>query len=49
MTFGPFLLLHDGSAAARVLEAARGRVDITRFEVAEASVHDIFVERVSES
>lgn len=44
-----FLRLHDGAAAARILEAARGRIEILRFEVAEPSVHDIFIERVSES
>jgi ABC-2 type transport system ATP-binding protein len=44
-----FLRLHDGAAATRVLDAARGKIEILRFEVAEASVHDIFVERVSES
>ncbi len=44
-----FLRLHDGADAARVLDAARGRVQILRFEVAEPSVHDIFIERVSEA
>ncbi|HXV14669.1 MAG TPA: ATP-binding cassette domain-containing protein [Candidatus Krumholzibacteria bacterium] len=44
-----FLRLRDGANAARVLDAARGRVEILRFEVAEPSVHDIFIERVSEA
>ncbi len=44
-----FLRLRDGADAARVLDAARGRVEILRFEVAEPSVHDIFIERVSEA
>jgi len=44
-----FLRLHDGAQPARVLDAARGRVEILRFEIAEPSVHDIFIERVSES
>lgn len=42
-----FLRLRDGADPARVLDAARGRVEVLRFEVAEPSVHDIFVERVS--
>ena len=44
-----FLRLRDGADSGRVLEAARGRLEILRFEVAEPSVHDIFIERVSES
>jgi ABC-2 type transport system ATP-binding protein len=44
-----FLRLHDGASASRVLDAARQRVEIVRFEVAEPSIHDIFIERVSES
>lgn len=44
-----FLRLRDGAAPARILDAARGRLEILRFEVAEPSVHDIFLERVSES
>lgn len=44
-----FLRLRDGADPARVLDAARGRLEILRFEVAEPSVHDIFIERVSES
>ena len=42
-----FLRLRDGADASRVLEAARGRLEILRFEVAEPSVHDIFIEQVS--
>jgi ABC-2 type transport system ATP-binding protein len=44
-----FLRLRDGADAARVLDAARGRIEILRFEVAEPSVHDIFIERVAET
>ena len=44
-----FLRLRDGADAARVLDAARGRIEILRFEVAEPSVEDIFIERVSEA
>jgi ABC-2 type transport system ATP-binding protein len=44
-----FLRLRDGAAPARILDAARGRLEIVRFEVAEPSVHDIFLERVAES
>jgi ABC-2 type transport system ATP-binding protein len=44
-----FLRLRDGADPARVLEAARGRVEILRYELAEPSVHDIFIEQVSGS
>jgi len=44
-----FLRLRDGSDPARVLEAARGRLEILRFEVAEPSVNDIFIEQVTGS
>ncbi len=44
-----FLRLRDGADAGRVLDAARGRLEILRFELAEPSIHDIFIERVSES
>jgi ABC-2 type transport system ATP-binding protein len=44
-----FLRLKDGADAARVLDTARARLEILRYEVAEPSVHDIFIERVSES
>lgn len=42
-----FLRLRDGSDPASVLDAARARLQVTRFEVAEPSIHDIFIERVS--
>jgi ABC-2 type transport system ATP-binding protein len=41
-----FLRLHDGASATRILDAARERLEVTRFEVAEPSIHDIFIERV---
>jgi ABC-2 type transport system ATP-binding protein len=44
-----FLRLRDGADPARVLDAARERVEVTRYEVAEPSIHDIFIERVSEA
>jgi ABC-2 type transport system ATP-binding protein len=44
-----FLRLRDGASPSRILDAARERVDVLRFEVAEPSIHDIFIERVSES
>jgi len=31
----------------RVLDAARARLAITRYEVAEPSIYDIFIEQVS--
>ena len=40
--------LGDGVDPYRVLEAARARIPVTRFELAEPSIHDIFIERVSE-
>ncbi len=43
-----FLRLNDGADPGRVLDAARGRLQVTRFELAEPSIHDIFIERVSE-
>ncbi len=43
-----FLRLHDGVDPGRVLDAARARLTVTRYEVAEPSIHDIFIERVSE-
>jgi len=42
-----FLRLDDGVDPATVLDAARARVSLTRFELAEPSVHDIFIEQVS--
>lgn len=44
-----FLRLRDGADPYRVLDAARARIQVTRFEVAEPSIHDIFIERVSEA
>ncbi len=44
-----FLRLRDGAEPSRVLDAARARLEVTRFEVAEPSIHDIFIERVSEA
>jgi ABC-2 type transport system ATP-binding protein len=44
-----FLRLRDGADPDRVLDAARARVRVTRFELAEPSIHDIFIERVSEA
>jgi ABC-2 type transport system ATP-binding protein len=43
-----FLRLREGADPGRVLDAARARIPVTRFEVAEPSIHDIFIERVSE-
>jgi ABC-type uncharacterized transport system ATPase subunit len=43
-----FLRLRENARPGAVLEAANGRVEIHRFEVAEPSVHDIFIELVSE-
>ncbi|HET6348207.1 MAG TPA: ATP-binding cassette domain-containing protein [Candidatus Krumholzibacteria bacterium] len=42
-----FLRLKDGADPARVLDAARARVSVTRYELAEPSVYDIFIEQVS--
>jgi ABC-2 type transport system ATP-binding protein len=42
-----FLRLHPGASPAGVLEAARERLDIRKFEVAAPSIHDIFIEKVS--
>ena len=42
-----FLRLNDGVDPTDVLDAARARVSLTRFELAEPSVHDIFIEQVS--
>jgi ABC-2 type transport system ATP-binding protein len=44
-----FLRLRDGADPDRVLDAARARVRVTRYELAEPSIHDIFIERVSEA
>lgn len=42
-----FLRLKDGADPARVLDAARARLSVLRFELAEPSVYDIFIEQVS--
>jgi len=42
-----FLRLKDGVDPGRVLDAARARLSVTRFELAEPSVYDIFIEQVS--
>ena len=42
-----FLRLKDGADPGRVLDAARARLSVTRFELAEPSVYDIFIEQVS--
>jgi len=42
-----FLRLKDGVDPGRVLDAARARLAVTRFELAEPSVYDIFIEQVS--
>jgi ABC-2 type transport system ATP-binding protein len=42
-----FLRLKDGADPNRVLMAAGSRLEIQKFEVAEPSIHDIFIEQVS--
>jgi len=42
-----FLRLKDGADPTRVLAAAAERLAIQKFEVAEPSIHDIFIEQVS--
>jgi ABC-2 type transport system ATP-binding protein len=42
-----FLRLRPGADPAGVLDAARARLDIKKYEVAVPSIHDIFVEKVS--
>lgn len=44
-----FLRLHPGADPASVLDAARERLDIKKFEVAVPSIHDIFIEKASSS
>jgi ABC-2 type transport system ATP-binding protein len=43
-----FLRLRENASPGRVLAAANERLEVTRFEVAEPSVHDIFIDLVSE-
>ena len=42
-----FLRLKDGADPGRVLAAAAGRVAVQKYEIAEPSIHDIFIEQVS--
>jgi len=42
-----FLRLNPGADAAAVLDAARSRLVVKKFEVAAPSIHDIFIEKVS--
>jgi ABC-2 type transport system ATP-binding protein len=42
-----FLRLEPGADPARVLDAARERLDIRKYEVAAPSINDIFIEKVS--
>jgi ABC-2 type transport system ATP-binding protein len=42
-----FLRLRPGADPAGVLDAARGRVDVKKYEIAVPSIHDIFIEQVS--
>jgi ABC-2 type transport system ATP-binding protein len=44
-----FIRLQEGTLPMSILDAARGRLDITRYELAEPSIHDIFIERVSQT
>lgn len=42
-----FLRLKEGTDAGNVLKEAAKRVEILKYEVAEPSIHDIFIEQVS--
>lgn len=42
-----FIRLREGAPPTLILDAARERLEVTRFEVAEPSIHDIFIERVT--
>ncbi len=42
-----FLRLKDGSSAGDILREASKKLDIKKFEVADPSIHDIFIEQVS--
>ncbi len=42
-----FLRLHPGADPAAVLDAARERLNIKKYEVAVPSIHDIFIEKAS--
>jgi ABC-2 type transport system ATP-binding protein len=42
-----FVRLKDGADPREVLSAAAARLSVQKFEIAEPSIHDIFIERVS--
>jgi ABC-2 type transport system ATP-binding protein len=42
-----FLRLKPGADPARILDEARARLDVQKYEVAAPSIHDIFIEKVS--
>ncbi|NIM18759.1 MAG: ATP-binding cassette domain-containing protein [Candidatus Latescibacteria bacterium] len=42
-----FLRLKEGADSRNVLKAAADRLEVLKFEVAEPSIHDIFIEQVS--
>jgi len=44
-----FLRLHPGADPSGVLDAARARLTLKKYEVAVPSIHDIFIEKVSSS
>lgn len=44
-----FLRLKPGAEPARVLDAARAQIEVLKYEVAAPSIHDIFVEKVTEA
>ncbi len=44
-----FIRTVEGVDPGRILDAARQRVTVTRYEVAEPSIHDIFIERVNDT
>lgn len=44
-----FIRTVEGADPERILDAARERLTVTRYELAEPSIHDIFIERVSET
>ena len=42
-----YLRLVDGADPKAILDAAHSRLDVEKFEVAEPSIHDIFIDQVS--
>jgi ABC-2 type transport system ATP-binding protein len=42
-----FLRLNPGADPGRILDEARSRLDVQKYEVATPSIHDIFIEKVS--